>query len=350
MAAIEIRHHEGDFSDIAELGRRVWIPEYGGRIWVVVPDADILGARLAASTGAYCLAAYDGGKLVGSVAALPQTVRVGSAVHSIALCTFFTADPAHRNVALPLIERLRRENEERGVSFATGMVLEDARSASFRFWSKYQQAFPQNFRLLFRGGYWAKFLEPRLLARASIEAWERTCARMLGPVLRMRPLGDDAPLRPYRAADLARCVELIERAWAGLDWAQTWSASTLSYHLINPAMRSFVLERDGEVHALASYSWCTLLGREPIRAAMINLWADAGLGTGERARMLGRLCRIMREDDMHAVVAVRSAMIPAAALVANVFIPASQNFHVGIFPTPRTGPLQTPRNWSLEVT
>ena len=34
MAAIEIRHHDGDFSDIAELGRRVWIPEYGGRIWV----------------------------------------------------------------------------------------------------------------------------------------------------------------------------------------------------------------------------------------------------------------------------------------------------------------------------
>jgi hypothetical protein len=350
MAAIEIRHHDGDFSDIAELGRRVWIPEYGGRIWVVIPDADILGARLAGPTGAFCLAAYDGGKLVGSVAALPQTVRVGSAVHSIALCTGFTADPAHRNVALPLVERLRRENEERGVAFATGMVLDDPRSASFRFWSKYQQAFPQNFRLLFRGGYWAKFLEPRILARASIEAWERACSRMLGPLLRMGPLGHEAPLRRYRAADLVRCGELVERASTGLDWAQTWSASALSYQLSNPAVRTFVLDRDGQVDAFASYSWCTLLGREPIRAAMISLWADAGLGTGERARMLGRLCRIMREDDMHAVVAVRSAMIPAAALVANVFVPASQRFHVGIFPTSRTGPLRTPRRWSLEIT
>ena len=36
MQGIELYH--GDFEDVAELTRRVWLPEYGGKTWVALPD------------------------------------------------------------------------------------------------------------------------------------------------------------------------------------------------------------------------------------------------------------------------------------------------------------------------
>jgi hypothetical protein len=350
MGAIEIREYCGDFEDIAELTRRVWLPEYGGKIWVVIPHPAWLRWRFAPQAGALCLVAYDGTKLVGSVASFSQSLRIGSSLHSIALYTGFSVDPHHRGIALPLIERLRRENEERGIAFATGMVIDDPRSASYRFWTKYEQTFPQNFRFLFRGGYWAKFLAPRILARASIEAWERASSRALGPLLRMTPYGHDPHVRPYRAADLERCAQILDRASAHFDWAQVWPLEQLSYHLENPETKTLVFERDGCVHGMVSHNRTTLHGREPIRVALISLWAGHDLTGTERVRLLGHLCTDLRDQDVHAVVAVRSSMIPTAALVANLFVPGSQRFRIGIFPTRHAIPLSPPNTWSLEVT
>jgi hypothetical protein len=348
--AIEIRNYSGDFEDIAELTHRVWVPEYGGKIWVVIPHPGWLRWRFAPQAGGLCLVAYDGTKLVGSVASVSQTLRIGSSIHSIALFTGFSVDPHHRGVALPLVARLRRENEERGIAFATGMVIDDPRSASYRFWTKYEETFPQNFRFLFRGGYWAKFLEPHTLARASIEAWERAASKAFGPLLRMTPYSHDPHVRPYRAADVERCVQVLAKHSARFDWAQAWSPEELSYHLGNPETKTYVFERDGSVCGLVSYNCSSLQGREPIRAALINLWADDDLTGMERIRLLGHLCARLREDDVHAVVAVRSSMIPTAALVANVFVPASQQFRIGIFSTRHAALPSPPKSWSLEIT
>ena len=46
MAGIEIRDYEGDFEDVVELTRRVWVPEYGGATWVPIPDAAFLRWRV----------------------------------------------------------------------------------------------------------------------------------------------------------------------------------------------------------------------------------------------------------------------------------------------------------------
>jgi len=350
MASIDIQDYRGDFEDIAELARRVWVPEYAGQTWVPIPDAEFLRWRLAPEAGALCPVAYDGTTLVGSVFSVPHSLRVGGTVHPIALFTGFTVDAEHRRLALPLIARLRRDNEERGMAFGIGMVLDDPTSISYRFWTKYAEAFPQNFRFIFRGGYWAKFIGPHALARAGIQAWERLASRVCGPLLRFTPHAYDPRVRAYRKSDLERCAQMLDRYSAGFDWAMVWQPQQLASQLENPAYQTLVFERDGKVCGMVNYHCFSLQGREAIRAALVDLWADDGLTGAERVRLLSHLCFDLRERDVHAVVAPRSAMMPTAAFLANLFMPAPQNFRIGVFLTPRTIPLAPPKTWSLEIT
>ena len=46
------------------------------------------------------------------------------------------------------------------LAFGISMVMGDPRSDAYRFWTNYGKAFPQYFRLFFRGGYWIKLLAP----------------------------------------------------------------------------------------------------------------------------------------------------------------------------------------------
>ena len=350
MAGIEIRDYEGDFEDVVELTRRVWVPEYGGATWVPIPDAAFLRWKLGPHSGAVCPAAYEGTKLVGTVCSVPHAMRIGDSVYPVGMCTGFTVAPEHRRLALPLIERLRRGGEERGMAFGIGMVLDDPKSASYRFWSKYAEAFPQNFRFVFRGGYWAKFLAPQVLAKAGIKAWERIASRAVGPLLRFTPYGHDKTIRPYRATDQARCIELVEKTSAGLDWAMSWKPAQLRAQLENPEYTTLVLERDGKIRGMVNTHSFSLHGRELIRAAMIDLWTDDGMSSGERVRLLSHLCVHLLERGVHGVVATRCAVNPGTAFLANLFLPAGQKFHIGVFPTRRSIALTPPKRWNLEIT
>src|SRR3954454_15536492 len=106
MAGVEFREYHGNFDDIVELTFRVWLPEYGGKTWIPLPEAAFLREKLAPKTGAVCLVAYELSDLVGSVSAVPRRMRIGSTDYSALMCTGFTVDPSRRRIALPLIERL----------------------------------------------------------------------------------------------------------------------------------------------------------------------------------------------------------------------------------------------------
>jgi hypothetical protein len=349
MAGIEIRDYRGDFEDIVEFVRRVWLREYHGKIWIPIPDVTFLRWRLSPKSGALSLVAYEGTKLVGSVFSFPHSLRVGDTVFPIGISTGFTVDNAHRGVALALVQRLRQDNEERGIAFGFGMVLDDPTSASSRFWTKYAQTFPQNFRLVFRSGFWAKFLAPHALAPAAIKTWERVANQALGPLLRFTPYKQDPHVRPYRAGDLERCAQILEKSTAGFDWAMAWQPEQLSAQLENPAYQTLVFERDGQVQGMVNYHCMSMHGRELIQAAMIDLWADDGLGFTDRVRFLSHLCTHLAERGVHAVIAPRSAMMPTAAFVANLFMPAPQGFHIGAFSTPHSVPLSPPKTWDLTI-
>jgi hypothetical protein len=349
MAALEVRQYVGDFEDIVALASRVWVGEYGGKTWAPLPEAAYLRERFAPETGAVCLVAVEGSKLVGSVMALPRTMRIDGTVHPVAMCTGFTVEPSNRRVALPLTERLRRLTEERGAAAGIGMVLGDPDSPSYRFWMKYAEAYPKTFRIVLKSGFWAKFLRPDVIARAGITRWERIASRVAGPVIRATPFGYDGNVRPYRATDLGRCLELVEATSRGVDWATSWTPEELAAQLGATQFTSLVYERGGTVRALVNCHAFPMQGRERVRCAMVDLWAEAGMTGSERVRFVSDLCTRLRDLGTDAVVVPRWTTVPAGALLANLFMPASPGFYIGMFPTERTQGLSPPRSWSFDV-
>ena len=88
---------------------------------------------------------------------------------------------------------------------------------------------------------------------------------------------------------------------------------------------------------MVNYHLLVLQGREPVRTALIDLWADDGLTGAQRVRLLSHLCTDLRERDVHLVMALRCAMMPASAFAANLFLPTPAQFQMGAFFTGRPG-------------
>jgi hypothetical protein len=128
-----------------------------------------------------------------------------------------------------------------------------------------------------------------------------------------------------------------------------WKPGQLASQLESSVFHTLVFERDGEIKGMLNCHAASMHGRETINAAMIDLWADDGLSGGDRVRFLSHLCTYLAERDIHALVAPRSAMMPTAAFVANLFMPAPQRFHIGVFPTSRMVALSPPKTWDLTI-
>lgn len=349
MTKFEIREYRGDFEDVVELTRRVWMSEYLGKTWFPLPDAAFMRDRYASEPGAVCLVAYEGARLVGSICSAPRTMRVDGVDYPVAMNAGFSVEPACRRVVLPLVERLRRHIEERGAAFGIGVVLEDPTTSSYRFWMKYAEAYPQYLRFLFNGTYLAKFLRPEAVARAGIKSWERVVSRALAPLLRFVPYGSDAAVRFYRPSDLERCVELVEKTYAGVGWAMRWSLDQLSAQLGRSAEKTLVYERDGIIQAFVNWHVFSLHGREAIQCAVLEMWSEDEMSSSARARFISHLCRHLRDVGVDAFVVPRTATTPMAALLTNLFIPASDGFRIGVFPTKNSPPLASPKSWSFDI-
>ncbi|MFY9698164.1 MAG: hypothetical protein WAK34_07535 [Rhodoplanes sp.] len=344
MASTEIREYCGHFEDLAELNRRVWIPEYAGRMWFSLPDAATLSAW---AKGGGCLAAYHGTDVVGCIFSLPYSLRTYSSVIPSALITGFTVDPNHRRVAVPLLKRLLLLHEERGIAFGLGAIASDQTSQSYRFWTKYSRVFPNRLHFLCRTGHWFKVLAPGPVSRAGITAWERLASGTLGQLLRFTPYASDPRVRPCGAEDLDRCVEVLANASADFDWAMVWSAKELANGLEDPACETLVFEHEGDVRGVVRYRRFSTYGRAPVHAAAMDLWGDDGLSGSQRVRLLSHVCNHLRERDVHILLAVRCAMIPAGAFVANLFLPPIAQLHVVALSTRPGLEPPPPKTWSL---
>jgi hypothetical protein len=349
MAAGEIQDYRGDFEDLTAFWNRIWLSQYAGKMWLTIPDAQFFRWQLGPPSGALCHTAYEGSKLVGSVFSIPYSLRIGSATYPIALASGFTVDPDHPGLALPLIDRLRRRDAERGISFALSTVFRDPMTPSHRFWLKYSQAFPRNFKFLFPISYWAKWLAPQMLARAGIKPWERLTGRALQPLVVLDRSKPDPHVRPYRPADLEQCAQLLDRASARLDWATLMTREQLTRQLEYAAGGAWLFEREGRIQGLVSYHCAAMHGRERILGAVISLWADDGLSGMQRARLLGHVCNHLRQNGVHLVVAQRCAMMPASAFVANLFVPIPAPWYLAAVLTPNAPPLTFPKTWGLLV-
>jgi hypothetical protein len=190
-------------------------------------------------------------------------------------------------------------------------------------------------------------LSPQKMAGAAIAGWERIGTQLAGPLLGFIPRTSAAEVRAYRPADLQACAHILSRTSARCEWALVWPPHRLATQLASPASRTLVFERNGEVKGLVNYHYTTMHGREPLRTAIVDLWGDDGLTLAERVRLIGKLCDTLRAHAVDLVLALRSVVMPDAALLANFFVPRPAHAHmVTLFP--KNGlRLTRPATWSL---
>jgi hypothetical protein len=348
VTGIEIRDYSGDFEDVAQLACRAWNREYHGKMWFPLWEAVFFhwqiqqGSRLT-------LAAYAGAKLIGTFFSVPHLLRMGAATHPIGLASWCMVDPEYRTsrLALALIAALRRRHQELGLAFSLGVVSADKTSRAYRFWNQYAETFPQDFRFLFPVRFWIKALSPQKMARAAIGGWERIGLHLAGPLVRSVPHTSAAEVRAYCAADLQPCADILSRTSARCDWALAWPLHRLATQLASPASATLVFDRRGEVKGLVNYHYTTMQGRDALRTAVIDLCGEDRLTFAERVRFLGTLCEMLRAQRIDLVLALRSAMMPTAAMLANFFIPQPTHAHmVALFPKDGLR-LTSPGTWSL---
>jgi hypothetical protein len=343
----EIRTYCGDFEDVAELIRRVWIEAYGGKMWFPLWDAAFLRREFGTEGGALCLAVSQECRLSGSFLATPHILRMGSSTVPITLSSWCTVDPRYGrfDTAVKLLEAMRQRHENLGLAFSLGVVSGDPASRAYRFWTQYAKTYPENLRFLFSFGLWTKALRPEVFAQAAVSGSERWAARLMGPLCRWTMHGSEPGIRSYRPADLDACSRLLERTSGKCQWALLWSRERLARQLDGAGSHTVVVDQGGHIRALVNYNCLSIHGRGELRAALIDLWADDGLTLLQRARLLGHVCHDIRGRDIHVVAALRCAMMPSAAFAANLFLPSCAGHVVALFP----GQMQIspPKTWSL---
>jgi hypothetical protein len=346
---IEIRSYRGDFEDVAELARRIWMHAYQDKAWFPLWDAAFFRWQFGGQSGAPCLVAYDNGIVVGSLLSMPHTLRIGSLLLPVSLSSWLLADPDYRHarVSPRLLEAFHQQHREQGLAFSLGPFIGDPTSIAHRFWARAQKNHPRNFRVLYSFGMWVKVLAPRRVAAGALRGWERLAISSLGPLLRLTPSGPSRDVRLYSGADLEPCLRLLERASARLDWALVWSREQLARQLDPARSRTLVLERNGQVQGMVNYHSLRIQGARSMHAALIDLWADDDLTIAQRIRLLSHVCNDMRERDVELAIAMRSSAMPAAAFGANLFLPTAADAHMIVLYPRSDISLSPPRSWSL---
>lgn len=124
MAGIEIREYCGDFEDLVQFNRRVWIPEYAGKMWFSLPDVLTLRSW---GRGGGCMAAYHGTKIVGTIFSIPHSLRIRSSVLPTALITGLAVDPDHGRIALHLVDESAFSTRSRELHLASAGLRQTGR-------------------------------------------------------------------------------------------------------------------------------------------------------------------------------------------------------------------------------
>jgi GNAT superfamily N-acetyltransferase len=338
----------GDGSDVAELTLRVWHDAYAGKMWYPIWDEAFCRWQLPAEDRQLHVGAYADDQLVGFFGAVPQSLRIAGRVWPIGVASWCTVDPEYRAQALTmrLLQQLEVRQKEAGLALSLGIVSGDQDSLAYRMWSQYARVFPSKMRFLSRLGYWAKLLDPSVMARNGLTSAERLGARAFAPVLGLNFGGADQ-WRPYTPDDHVSCARLLDATTRGFDWSLEWSDARLARQLEGEGAKTYVLEKEGGVAAFASVAVMPFVGRAPIPAGVLDLWCMPGYGTPHRVRALGGLCRQLRGDGLSLLLALRCAMTPAATFAATGFLPLPAKDHLAaIFPRDDV-PLDPPRTWSL---
>lgn len=322
---LEVRTYDGDAAKLSEFIGSVWRATYAGKMPLPLWDVPYFNWQLLwrpAAERPYCLAAYDGQRLVGTLLGEEFRFRWFDREHVGTQGSWLSVDPEYRRQGIGglLRDELVRRHKQRNADFQIGYGYNGSRlSMGPKFW----KTFPKETFVPQSLGFRARVLNYTAVADWELSRWESLGARMLGwwqpRAARYQP---DPHVRPYQDHDLPACLELshslLDRVQAGIVWERERLAHQLSYQ---EYPHTLVYELDGVVSGFINYHVLNFLGRTTIPVAMIDLFAPGELSAAAARGLMQTALRSMADEGVALCLILRTPCFPARVLWRTGFIP-----------------------------
>ncbi len=333
---IEIRTCESEISEVARFTTGVWRKTFAGRRLILNWDKAFFEWQVFNSVleRDYLLAAYDGGRLVGTLFAEPFRLRLHDREHDATMSSWLTVNPDYRrsDLASRLVSEMRQRHLDREAAFQIGFGLNGTIGSEF--W----RSIPDAFRVTGLG-YWCLLLDVNALrAGLFLSRFERPATSLLR-VLQTRAHREAVyeGIRPYHPKDLPRCLELANGLGTGIDLAYVWNPTRLALQLdYKGSPRTIVYERHGRVEGFVNYYPIDCIGETTVKSAIIDLCVVNTLTREEQKNLLRACIAQMAAEGIAFVLLLRLPCFPALPLLKAGFIPLPDQFTV-ICGWPRPG-------------
>lgn len=327
----EVRTFDGDAREIARFTQDVWRASYHRKVPTPVWDENYFDWQLLSERPGgsdYLVAAYDQGKLVGSLFAEEFHFRLREEEFKGAFSSWLTVHPDYRRRGLgkQLAEEQCRRLLERDAKFLLGFGIKRKTSSGPKFWA----SFSDKTVLLGQVGLWIRVLDHRAVSEWDVSLLDRLGSRLLGVVQRRPPAPrQTTSIRNYRPDDLPACLELVNNKLEEVDLGCVWSASRLAHQLQYKGIPStLVAESGGRVAGLINYYKLTLLGRTYLETAVIDHCVTDDLTWRERSDLLATALAQMKSEGIKMALTLRLPTSPSSLLLANGFIPLPPEYEV----------------------
>lgn len=320
---ISIESFRGDPGEAATFSIACWQASYAGRnlypIWdesymqwqlFQVPDPEVICR----------LGAYENGHLIGFFAAELTTFRTpdGPRLGTMSSWLSVTADRARSGIGGALRRAMWDWQRSRGADFMIGFVDHGTvRGKGRRFWTRQVDGAV----VRSRPGLWCHVLDPHRASAAEISALEACSVRLLARLQRrVAPLREGV-VREYAPSNWRACRAIFDRLESA-DFGYAWSNARLAHQLAGGAIvRTLVLDAGSGAEALFNCYPLTLVGRMPLRCAIVDFFGAAP-GTEHRLPAFLRACLDwLRREGFDAALTLGPPVHGATTLLRGGFVP-----------------------------
>lgn len=336
---IEVRTFDGDPKSAYEFIHSVWSAAYGGKEPIPVWSPEYFEWALMSQLpkgGDYLIAAYDKGKLVGTLFAEPLTVRLRGEPVSAATGSWLAVprDRARGSIAKLMYAEMRKRQLQRGVKTMLGFVyLSKQARLGYKFWMQ-----NTNTEAIAKIRWWVRIFDHRAVAQWEPSRALNWATRCLGWV--QPPPRDRGPLpniRAYVPGDFEACKRALEKVSAPLELSVVFSDERLARQLKFKNMsRTLVAEQDSAVAGFLNYYPLALQGKSHLQTAFIDYLAGTDLRPDTQSELVSMALRRMMGDGIAMAMTPHFAGLPWQALVKNGFFPTGPQ-HLLISTNPEDG-------------
>lgn len=322
---LEVCTFRGDARELSEFVVRVWRQTYSEKMPLPLWNEKFFEWQLTWREPAdrpYCLAVYDGGRLVGTLLGEELRFRWFEQDQLGSMGSWLSVDPDYRRkgVGKLLRQELLNRHRQRAAQFQIGYGYHGSRlSMGPKFW----KTFPKDTIVPRSLGFWVRVLNPKAVADWELSRLEGWGARMLG-WCQPAPArwSTDPRVRNYDGRDFPPCLELAHGLLDHVDAGIIWEPERLKHQLDHRGFpRTLVFESDGEIGGFVNYHVLDYLGRGTIRVALIDLLAVGEMSAGEVRTLLRTALVEMSNSGVDLALTLRTPCHPVGPLLATGFIP-----------------------------